>query len=135
MKGTPRGPEGSRIRKGDPIRAGWLNQTRELAERGVAAGAGVYGTTVDGRTVLRAPGQGGLILKTPANGIAAATINSNAITPGTAECTLMIPTAAGWDASSVTITAHNIVNSTVAGSIFVQAKVVDGRAVVDVEPC
>jgi hypothetical protein len=55
---TPRGPKGGKIRPGDPIRARWLNDTREVAERAVALGGGLVGTTADGRTVIERHGAG-----------------------------------------------------------------------------
>jgi hypothetical protein len=132
---TPRGPKGGKIRPGDPIRARWLNDTREVAERAVALGGGLVGTTADGRTVIRATGQGGVLIKTPAGGINAAVVVSNAITAGSAQCTLYQPTNAGWDLTSVSVTVYNTFTAAVAGSTICQAKPVDGRLIVDVEPC
>jgi hypothetical protein len=132
---TPRGPKGGKIRPGDPIRARFLNDTRDLAERSIGLAGGVVGTTLDGRTTIRATGRGGVLVKTPAGGINAAVVASNAITAGSAECTLYQPTNTGWDLTSVSVTVYNTFTAAVAGSTICQAKPVDGRLVVDVEPC
>jgi hypothetical protein len=132
---TPRGPKGGKIRPGDPIRARWLNDTREVAERAVALGGGLVGTTADGRMVIRATDRGGVLVLTPTNGINAASVSTNAITAGSAQCTLYQPTNAGWDLTSVSVTVYNTFTAAVAGSTICQAKPVDGRLVVDVEPC
>jgi hypothetical protein len=133
-----RGKGIGRQEPGQPISAAFLNALADAAEGQVVAGPGMTAQTVDGRVVMRSVRRDGKLVVTPSGGIAAATYSGGTLTPGSATCTLLDATPTGWVLGSTTDTVWNCQTGTsgaVAGNIVVQAKYIDGRLVVDVEPC
>jgi hypothetical protein len=121
-----------------PISAAWLNGVAEAAEGETVAGAGVVEQTLDGRTIIRAVPRDGKLVLTPSGGIPVATYSGGTLTPGSATCTILDPTPTGWVLGSGTVTVYNCqtgATGAVSGNTVVQTKYIDGRLVVDVEPC
>ena len=138
MSNPFRGKEIGQQLAGNPISAGWLNSVADLAQGQAVAGPGMTEETVDGRTVMRAVPRDGKLLLTPSGGIPVATYSGGTLTPGTAACTILDPTQNGWVLGSHTLTVYNCQTGStgaVAGNTVVQCKRIDGRLVVDVEPC
>ena len=121
-----------------PTRVCVTNALADAAEGQVIAGPGMVEQSVNGRKVIQTIRKDGKLVLTPSGGIAAATYSGGTLTPGSATCTLLDATPTGWVLGSTTDTVWNCQTGTsgaVAGNIVVQAKYIDGRLVVDVEPC
>lgn len=132
----PEGRDLPRIRRGQPIRASFLNQIAEAAEGGTVAGPNATSKRVHGRTLINPKRRDKILVTTPTNGIPAASVAGSSLTPGQAECTLWMPTNTGWStATNSVVTVYNVMTNAVSGSTRVQAAPLDGRYVVDVEPC
>jgi hypothetical protein len=133
-----RGKSIGRQAAGQPISAGFLNSLAEAAEGGTIAGPGMTEQSVNGRVVMRVAPRDGKLVNTPSGGIAAATYSGGTLTPGSATCTLLDPADGTWILGSGTVTVYNCqtgATGAVAGNTVVQCKYIDGRLVVDVEPC
>lgn len=138
MSGPFRGKELPDQQARKTISASWLNNLRDLAQGQAIAGPGMTEQEVDGRVVMRAVGRDGKLVLTPSGGIPVATYSGGTLTPGSATCTILDPTQTGWVLGSHTLTVYNCQTGSsgaVAGSTVVQCKYIDGRLVVDVEPC
>jgi hypothetical protein len=132
----PRGKGVGRIKRGEPIRAGFLNRIAEAADMQAVGGAGTVTRNVGGRSIISAVGRCGIVALTPTNGIPAASSSGDNLTAGSAECTIYMPTETGWSkATNSVVTVWNMMTNAVSGSTRVQCKVIDSRFVVDVEPC
>lgn len=133
--GPYRGKGVGRQKPGEEIRAKFLNDIARASETTIAAGPGLSEIFQDGRQYLRALNPDGKLARTPSGGIPAASYSGGTLTPGKADCTLFDPGDEVWILGSAVETVYNTQAVAVAGNTNIQCKRMDGRLVVDVEPC